>query len=288
MRARLGVGAVHTMGYCVAGTTLAATLAVLARRGQADRVASATFLTTQVDFAQAGDLRVFVDDEQLATIAALANKGVLDGRYLAATFNLLRPNDLIWSYVLRHYLLGEDYPTFDLLAWNGDTTNLPANWHLSYLRELYRDNRLVLPDAMSACGTPLDLGQITTPCYIQAGREDHIAPPESVWRMLGQLGSAPCRFVLAGSGHIAGVVNPPAAGKYQFWTGEQQATDLADFLAKAQETKGSWWPDWRAWLGQQAGAGQSVAAKGKRAPGGRGDKVLGDAPGLYVRRRDPA
>jgi polyhydroxyalkanoate synthase len=207
----------------------------------------------------------------------------MDGRYLAAAFNLLRGQDLIWNYVLHNYLLGEAYPTFDLLYWNGDTTNLPAKWHQAYLRDLYRDNRLVVPDSLSACGTPIDLRVITTPCYIQAGREDHIAPPESVWRFTRQLAHAPYTFVLAGSGHIAGVVNPPAAHKYQFWTGDAAAPTLDAFVAGAQETPGSWWPHWLGWLRERAPG--EVAAKGKRAPGGRGDKALGDAPGTYVRAR---
>jgi polyhydroxyalkanoate synthase len=197
----------------VAGTTLAATLAILARRGEADKVKSATFLTAQVDFERAGDLKLFVDDTQLELIRQASKGGFLDGRYMAATFNLLRGSDLIWNYVVNYYLLGEDYPAFDLLYWNGDVTNLPAKWHASYLRDLYRDNKLVQPDALEADGTPIDLHLVETPAYIQAGREDHIAPPESVWRMTSEL-SGPMRFVLAGSGHIAGVVNPPSARKY--------------------------------------------------------------------------
>jgi len=283
VRARLKVPAVHTIGYCVAGTTLAATLAILARRGEADKVASATFFTAQVDFERAGELKNFIDDQQLATLAALAPEGYVDGRYLAATFNLLRGRDLIWNYVVNNYLLGQDYPAFDLLFWNGDTTNLPAKWHQDYLRDLYRDNLLVRPDAMVACDTPIDLGQIVTPCYIQAGREDHIAPPESVWRMTEHLGRAPHQFVLAGSGHIAGVVNPPAAHKYQYWTCDGAAASLDDFVAQAKETPGSWWPHWLGWL--RGLAGEQVSAKGKRVPGGRGDKVICDAPGDYVRMR---
>ncbi|NBC37145.1 alpha/beta fold hydrolase [Novosphingobium sp. FSY-8] len=282
-RERLKAPSAHTIGYCVAGTTLAATLAVLARRGQADKVASATFFTAQVDFEKAGDLKAFVDDQQLATLSALAPDGYLDGRYLAATFNLLRGTDLIWNYVTNNYLLGREYPAFDLLFWNGDTTNLPAGWHLDYLRNLYRDNLLVQPDALSAGGTPIDLRQITTPCYIQAGKEDHIAPAESVWRFTRLLGQAPHVFLLAGSGHIAGVVNPPAGGKYQYWTNDAAPDTLDAFVAGAKETPGSWWPHWAAWLRGVTPA--EVAAKGKRVPGGRGDKVLGDAPGTYVRMR---
>jgi polyhydroxyalkanoate synthase len=276
------VPAVHTIGYCVAGTTLAATLAILARRNQADKVASATFLTAQVDFERAGDLKLFVDDTQLELIRQASKGGFLDGRYMAATFNLLRGSDLIWNYVVNYYLLGEDYPAFDLLYWNGDVTNLPAKWHESYLRDLYRDNKLVQPDAMSADGTPIDLHLVETPAYIQAGREDHIAPAESVWRLTGQF-SGPMRFVLAGSGHIAGVVNPPAARKYQYWTNEGAADSLESFLNGAEEHPGSWWTDWAAWL--ESIDGTRVKATGKRKPGGRGDTVIEDAPGRYVAMR---
>ncbi|MBC2669965.1 PHA/PHB synthase family protein [Novosphingobium piscinae] len=278
-RARFKVPAVHTIGYCVAGTTLAATLAVLARRGEADRVASATFFTAQVDFELAGELRHFVDDTQLALIEGLARDGVVDGRYLASTFNLLRGQDLIWNYVVNNYLLGEDYRAFDLLHWNSDSTNLPAAWHLDYLRDLYRDNLLVEPDRLAADGTPIDLRRITTPCYIQAGREDHIAPPQSVWRLTRHL-AGPWTFLLAGSGHIAGVVNPPAARKYQYWTNPDARDSYDQFLAGATEHPGSWWPHWIAWL--RGLTPQEVPATGKRVPGGRGDRVIEDAPGRYV------
>jgi polyhydroxyalkanoate synthase len=279
VRARLNVPAVHTMGYCVGGTTLAATLAVLSAVGQAEMVKSATFLATQVDFEQAGALKLFVNDQQIDTIGKLAPDGFLDGRYMAATFNLLRGNDLIWNYVIQNYLLGEDYTPFDLLHWNGDTTNLPAKWHQSYLRDLYRDNRLVVPGSLSAGGIPIDLHRIATPCYIQAGREDHIAPPESVWRMTRQL-SGRWTFMLAGSGHIAGVVNPPAGGKYQYWTNPQPGDTLESFVAGAEEHPGSWWPHWAEWLRDHDQA--EVKATGKRKPGGRGDTVIEDAPGRYV------
>src|SRR5690606_12326913 len=273
VRDRLGVPAVHTIGYCVAGTTLAATLAVLARRGQADKVASATFLTAQVDFERAGDLKVFVDDTQLELIRQASRGGYLDGRYMAATFNLLRGSELIWNTVVNHYLLGEDYPSFDLLHWNGDVTNLPAKWREAYLRDCYRDSELVVPDALAADGTPIDLRRIETPAYVQAGRDDHIAPPDSVLRLLGVL-QGPTRFVLAGSGHIAGVVNPPAANKYGYWTGGP-TENLEAFLAGAEQHPGSWWTDWLAWL-EGLGA-EKVPAAGKRVPGRKGDKVLEDA-----------
>ena len=278
----LDVESVHAIGYCVAGTTLAATLAVLAARGEAAKVASATFFTAQVDFAQAGELNLFVDDEQLKLLQALSPEGFLDGRYMAATFNLLRGRDLIWNYVTNNYLLGQDYAPFDLLHWNGDTTNLPSRWHLSYLTDLYRDNLLVRPGALAVAGTPLDLRTVTTPTYVQAGREDHIAPAESVWKITEHF-AGPIRFVLAGSGHIAGVVNPPAANKYQYWTNDAPVQSLAEFVAGATETKGSWWPDWIDWLRRQDAA--EVPVKGARQPGKGPLKALEDAPGSYVKQR---
>jgi len=283
VRTGLDVPAVHTIGYCVAGTTLAATLALLAARGQADKVASATFFTAQVDFADAGELSLFVDDAQLDLIRQLsADTGYTDGRYMAATFNLLRGRDLIWNYVVSNYLLGEDYKAFDLLHWNGDTTNLPASWHLSYLSDLYRDNKLAQAGALSVEGTPIDLGRVATPTYVQAGREDHIAPPESVWRITEHF-RGPLRFVLAGSGHIAGVVNPPSAGKYQYWTSDSPAATLAEFTAAARETKGSWWPDWIAWL--RPLSGEDVPAAGARVPGEGPLPAIEPAPGRYVAMR---
>lgn len=279
---RLKVPSVHTIGYCVAGTTLAATLAVMARKGIADKVASATFFTAQVDFEDAGDLLHFVDDSQIGMIGALATDGYVDGRYLSAAFNLLRGNELLWNYVENHYLKGEGYPAFDLLHWNGDYTNLPAKWHRDYLRELYRDNRLVVPDALHACGVPIDLRRIETPCFIQAGREDHIAPARSVWKLTRHL-SGPWTFLLAGSGHIAGVVNPPEANKYQYWTNEGPADSLDAFIAGASEHPGSWWSYWKDWLISHGT--KKVAASGKRNPGGKGDKAIEDAPGRYVTTR---
>lgn len=281
-RERFNVPAVHTIGYCVAGTTLAATLAVLARRGQGAKVCSATYFTAQVDFEEAGELRNFIDDAQLALIAGLGKDGCLDGRYLASTFNLLRGRDLIWNYVVNNYLLGQDYSAFDLLHWNSDSANVPAGWHLDYLRDLYRDNLLVEPDRLSADGTPIDLRLIATPCFIQAGREDHIAPPQSVWRLTRHL-AGPWNFVLAGSGHIAGVVNPPAAGKYQYWTNPGVTESYQAFVDTAEAHPGSWWPCWIDWIRSQAP--HEVPAKGRRAPGGRGDKAIEDAPGRYVMQR---
>jgi polyhydroxyalkanoate synthase len=283
IRDLLGVKSVHAIGYCVAGTTLAATLAYLAGKGEADKVASATFFTAQVDFEDAGDLKMFIGDETMKTLEQLtAETGVLDGRVMAATFNLLRGKDLIWNYVVNNYLLGNDPPPFDLLHWNGDVTNLPGEWHRDYLQRLYRENLLVKPGAVSIKGVPIDLTRIETPAYVQAGREDHIAPLKSVWKLTSVL-SGPVRFVLAGSGHIAGVVNPPSAGKYQYWTNDKPAATLDEFVAGATETKGSWWPDWIAWL--KAQATEAVKAEGARVPGKGSLKAIEDAPGRYVRTR---
>ncbi|HEU4968679.1 class I poly(R)-hydroxyalkanoic acid synthase [Sphingomonas sp.] len=282
IRDLLGVKSAHAIGYCVAGTTLAATLAVLAGRGEAEKVKSATFFTAQVDFERAGELRHFVDDEQLKLLEGLAPDGFFDGRYMAATFNLLRGRDLIWNYVVSNYLLGNEYPAFDLLHWNGDTTNLPARWHRAYLTDLYRDNKLAVPKALTVLGVPLDLREVTTPTYVQAGREDHIAPAESVWKITDHF-DGPLRFVLAGSGHIAGVVNPPSTGKYQYWTNDKPADSLEEFVSGATETKGSWWPDWIGWI--EARAPDKVPASGGRVPGEGKLKAIEDAPGSYVRAR---
>jgi polyhydroxyalkanoate synthase len=283
VRKLLGIESVHAIGYCVAGTKLAAALALLDTRGEAAKVASATFLTAQVDFSEAGDLSLFLGDEQMQLIQQLsAEKGYLDGRYMAATFNLLRGRDLIWSYVTNNYLMGEDYPQFDLLHWNGDTTNLPAKWHQAYLGQLYRENKLVQPGGIEIDGTPIDLGRVKTPSYVQAGREDHIAPPQSVWKITHHF-KGPLRFVLAGSGHIAGVVNPPEAQKYQYWTNEKKAASLEDFIAGAAETKGSWWPDWVKWIAERSA--RKVPAKGARIPGKGKLKAIEDAPGSYVKAR---
>ena len=283
VRELLKVDEVHVLGYCVAGTTLAATLALLEARDEADKVASATFLTAQVDFTEAGDLNFFIGDEQLQLIRQLAaDKGYLDGRYMAATFNMLRGRDLIWNYVTNNYLLGEDYVPFDLLFWNSDTTNLPATWHLDYLRDFYRDNKLVQPGGLTVAGVPVNIGKVKTPAYVQAGREDHIAPAASVWKVTHHF-KGPVRFVLAGSGHIAGVINPPDAQKYQYWCNEDKVDTLDQFLAGAKEHKGSWWPDWMGWVERKTD--KMVPAKGARIPGKGKLKAIDDAPGAYVRER---
>ena len=283
VRELLDVPSVNTIGYCVAGTTLAMTLAYLAARGEADKVESATFFTAQVDFTKAGDLHLFIDDMQAKLIEQLGEgSGYLDGRYMAATFNMLRGRDLIWNYVVNNYLMGEEYPAFDLLHWNGDTTNLPAKWHQNYLQDFYRDNKLAEPGGLSVDGEPIDMRTVKTPSYVQAGREDHIAPPESVWKITEHF-TGPLKFVLAGSGHIAGVVNPPEAKKYQYWTNKKKVDTLEEFVAGAKETAGSWWPDWLKWLGGHSG--EKIDAKKARKPGKGKLKAIEDAPGSYVRSR---
>ncbi len=282
VRELLAVPSVHTIGYCVAGTTLAATLAVMAAQGAEDRVKSATFFTAQVDFTRAGELLTFIDDDQIKMIDALVKDGIVDGRYLALTFNLLRGKDLIWNTVVSHYLLGNDYPAFDLLHWNGDVTNLPARWHKAYLCDLYRDNKLIEPGAMSALGVPIDLRKVKTPSYVQAGIDDHIAPAASVWKLRDHF-KGPLTFLLAGSGHIAGVVNPPSSGKYQHWLNDAAVASLEEFKAGATETKGSWWPHWLGWL--KAHGVDEVPAKDARIPGEGRLPAIEDAPGTYVKTR---
>jgi polyhydroxyalkanoate synthase len=257
---------------------------MLAAKGEAAKVKSVTFFTAQVDFEDAGDLKLFLGDDTMASLQQLtAETGVLDGRVMAATFNLLRGRDLIWNYVVNNYLMGNDPPPFDLLHWNGDVTNLPGAWHRDYLMRLYRENLLMKPGAIEIDGVPIDLTRIETPAYIQAGKEDHIAPVKSVWKLMKVL-RGPKRFVLAGSGHIAGVVNPPAAQKYQYWTNEAPApASLEDFQAGATEHKGSWWPDWIEWLRTQAPV--TVKAEGARKPGEGKYPPIEDAPGRYVRTR---
>lgn len=276
-----GAPAVHTIGYCVAGTYLAATLAVLQARGAADKVATATFLTAQVDLSDCGDLGIFVDEAGLDTIARLtADKPYLDGRYMATTFNLLRSNDLIWNYVVNNYLLGKEYFPFDLLYWNSDATNVPAAWHRSYLADIYRDNKLVQPGALTMAGVPIDLSTVHTPVYIQGGKEDHIAPARSAYKLTRQF-QGEVRFVLAGSGHVAGVVNPPVLKKYQHWVRDDLPERYDDFLGGATEVKGSWWPDWSAWVLPRSGP--QVAP---RQPGSHpAHPAIEDAPGRYVKVR---
>ena len=264
------------IGYCVGGTLLAATLGYMAATGD-KRITSATFFATQVDFADPGDLKVFVDAEQLKAVEErMAEHGYLDGAQMANAFNMLRPNDLIWSYYVNNYLKGKEPMPFDLLVWNSDSTRMPAANHKFYLRRCYLQNDLS-NGRMVLSGERLDLKRVTIPVYELATKEDHIAPARSVFTGAKCFGG-PVRYVMSGSGHIAGVVNPPMKPKYQFWSGGPPEGKFEDWVAKAQETPGSWWPDWIAWLAPQA-PGKVPARK----PGDGKLKPLGDAPGDYVR-----
>jgi polyhydroxyalkanoate synthase subunit PhaC len=270
---------VHTAGYCVGGTLLASTLAWLAEKRR-QRVTSATFFAAQVDFTHAGDLLVFVDEDQLSALERdMQASGVLDGGRMAMAFNMLRSNDLIWSYVISNYLKGQPPSSFDLLHWNSDATRMPAANHSFYLHNCYLENRLST-GSMVLDNTLLDLSKVKVPVYNLATREDHIAPAESV--LYGsQFFGGPVKYVLSGSGHIAGVVNPPAGGKYQYWTNDNiKDIKLADWIKGATEHKGSWWPDWLQWL-----EGLDAERVPARAVGSEAMPPIEDAPGSYVRVR---
>jgi polyhydroxyalkanoate synthase len=270
---------VNAIGYCVGGTLMAVTLAWMAARGD-KRIASATFFAAQVDFTHAGDLMVFVDEEQLQTLEKnIAERGYLEGKKMANAFNMLRSNDLIWPYVISNYLKGKQPYPFDLLYWNSDSTRMPAANHMFYLRNCYLDNKLS-KGQMVIDNQQLDLGNITVPVYNLATREDHIAPAKSAF-LGSKFFGGPVKFVLAGSGHIAGVVNPPGKPKYQYWTGDAPLGSLDKWLEKAAEHPGSWWPDWIEWIKLQDGA--TVPA---RKPGSAKYKPIEDAPGSYVKVRD--
>ncbi len=269
----------NILGYCIGGTLVACLLGWLAARGER-RVAAATFLTTMTDFAEPGDLGVFVDEEQLRRLERhMEERGGLDAAYMQTVFSLLRDNDLIWNFVVNNYLLGREPPPFDLLYWNADGTRMPRMMHRFYLRKFYLENRLVEPGGVTLLGEPIDLGKITLPCYFLSTREDHIAPWPSTYRGARRFGG-PVRFVLGRSGHIAGVVNPPIAGKYSYWTHRRPPPEPEDFLARARAHEGSWWPDWAAWLRRRSGS--PVPA---RDPDGGPLRPLEDAPGSYVRER---
>lgn len=272
-----GEKGVNVIGYCLGGTLLASTLAHMAVKRDT-RIRSATFFTTMLDFAEAGELSVFIDEEQLKSLEErMQKRGYLEGREMATTFNMLRANDLIWSFVVQNYLLGQEPFPFDLLYWNDDSTRMPAAMHSFYLRRMYQQNDLVKPGAITLAGVPLDLGKIRTPAYILATREDHIAPWTSAYRAT-QIYQGPVRFVLAASGHIAGVVNPPDSGKYSHWTGEEMPPRPEDWFGNATEMAGSWWPDWQRWI-----TAQDKAQVPARQPGDGALPVLEDAPGSYVK-----
>ena len=271
-----GSAKVNTIGFCIGGSLVATALAYMAAKGD-KRVNAATFFTTQVDFKDAGDLLVYVDDEQVKWIEGrMEDKGYLPGNRMADAFNLLRSNDLIWNYVVNNYMLGKDPAPFDLLYWNSDSTRMPAGVHSFYLRECYMHNKLS-QGQMVFDNVRIDLSKVKIPVYNLAAREDHIAPLPSVFK-LGQYFGGETTLVVSGSGHIAGVVNPPAAQKYQYWTNAKKTAKLEDWLKGAKETPGSWWPHWVDWITSKSG--DKVTAP---VPGEGKFKALCDAPGEYVR-----
>ena len=278
-----GENKVNAVGYCIGGTLLACTLAYMAAKKD-DRIQSATFFTAMVDFEDAGELGVFIDEEQLAILdRKMDEQGYLEGAHMASTFNMMRGNDLIWSFVVNNYLLGKEPVPFDLLYWNSDATRMPAAMHSFYLRQMYLENKLVEPGGITLDGVPLDLRQIKVPSYIISTQDDHIAPWKSTYAAVN-LYNGPVKFVLSASGHIAGVVNPPAAKKYCYWTGSAKKKSPQNpdtWLKAANKHEGSWWPDWDKWAKRHAGKKDVPARK----PGRGKLKALIDAPGEYVKVR---
>ncbi len=268
---------VNAIGYCIGGTLLTTALAHMAAKGE-DRIKSATFFAAQADFSEAGELKVFIDTDQITALEQKMDKagGLLESSEMSNTFNMLRSNDLIWSFVVNNYLLGKEPAPFDLLYWNSDQTNMPKEMHLFYLRECYLNNTLSKGE-MVLGGEKLDLGKIKIPVYLQSSVDDHIAPYRSVYKSTRLLGGD-TRFIIAGSGHIAGVINPPDAKKYQYWTNDDLPDDVEKWRAGATEHPGSWWPHWHKW--HSAKSGKKVPA---RTPGGGKLRVLEDAPGSYVK-----
>ncbi len=277
VRAITGEPDCNVVGYCLGGTLLAITLAWLAARKQEKTIASATFLTTLLDFENSGDLKLFMDDGQLELMdREMAEKGVLEAKNLQKTFSLLRANDLIWSFVVNNYLMGREPFPFDLLYWNDDSTNMPAAMHSFYLRKMYRDNELTKPGGIMMIDTPIDLKKITAPAYFLSTREDHIAPWKATYQGLKLLGSKDISFTLAASGHIAGVVNAPAKNKYCHWTSAKTGENASDWMDSAKQEEGSWWPHWQKWI-ENYGGGKIVPR-----PVGKG---LEPAPGSYVKKK---
>ncbi|MGH8686932.1 MAG: PHA/PHB synthase family protein, partial [Burkholderiales bacterium] len=264
----------NVIGYCLGGTLLGAALAWLAAKGD-DRVAAATFFVSLLDFSQPGELGVFIDEAQVQNLERRMNeRGYLEGSEMASTFNMLRSNDLVWSFVINNYLMGKDPFPFDLLYWNSDSTRMPARMHSFYLRNMYLKNLLGVPGAIELAGEKIDLSKVTVPAYFISTAEDHIAPWKTTYRGSKYLGG-PVRFVLGGSGHIAGIVNPPAAKKYQYWTNDALPAAADDWLKTATAHPGSWWDDWQRWM-QERNGDDKVPARVPTHP-------LEDAPGSYVK-----
>jgi polyhydroxyalkanoate synthase subunit PhaC len=276
-----GSDKVNALGFCVGGTLLGAALAVLAVKKQ-DLVESVTLLATMLDFSEVGQIGLFVDEPSVAAReATIGERGILPGSELAFIFSSLRANDLVWSYVVNNYLMGEQPAAFDLLYWNSDSTNLPGPMYCYYLRNTYLENKLGKAGALVNCGVPVDLAKVELPAYVLATREDHIVPWRSAYRSLRLLGGNDKTFVLGASGHIAGVINPAAKNRRSHWTGTPHPAEPEEWLSHAREEKGSWWPSWSEWLARHAG-GKRAAPK---APGNAKYKALEPAPGRYVKQR---
>lgn len=275
-----GESEMNAVGYCIGGTLLSCTLGWLAAQGD-ERIASATLFTSLLDFTDVGELSVFIDEEQIQLMERhMEELGYLEGTHLANAFNLLQARDLIWGFGVSNYLLGKTPPAFDLLYWNSDSTRMPRRMHSFYLRNMYLENRLREPGGITLAGEPIDLGKVRLPVYVLAAQKDHIAPWTSCYRSAKLLGGRRVRFVLGESGHIAGVMNPAASGKYGYWTNDRRPADPEKWLEGASYHEGSWWPHWREWLSQHS-AGQVAA----RAPGDRELDIIEPAPGSYVRVR---
>jgi len=272
---------INVAGYCLGGTLLMSTLAYMAAKKD-KRIASATFFTALIDFSQPGELGIFLDESAVAGVEKrMAENGFLEGSEMAGTFNMLRANDLIWSFVVNNYLMGKDPFPFDLLYWNSDSTRMPATMHSFYLRNMYLGNKLREPGGIELAGVKIDISKVKTPCYFISTIEDHIAPWKSTY-MGAQLPSGPVKFVLGGSGHIAGIVNPPVANKYGYWTNAELPDAAEAFLEGATHNPGSWWTDWQQWVTSQTNGDKKVPA---RKPGAGGLKAIEDAPGTYVKFR---
>ena len=268
---------VNAIGYCLGGTLLGCTLAWMAANGDA-RIASATFFASLLDFSGAGELEVFLDEQQVANLEKrMERRGYLEGSEMATTFNMLRSNDLIWSFVINNYLMGRDAFPFDLLYWNSDSTRMPYRMHSYYLRNMYLKNALREPGGITLLGTPIDLSRVKVPAYFVSTIEDHIAPWKATYKG-ARLLSGPVRFILGGSGHIAGVINPPADNKYGYFTGRKPGADPEAWLEAATRHDGSWWNDWKSWIEKLEGEERVRARK----PGDGKLDVLEDAPGSYV------
>jgi polyhydroxyalkanoate synthase len=267
---------INAVGYCLGGTLLATTLAYLEAKGKANPFSSTTFLTTLLDFEQAGELKLFLGNEQIETISkAMEKSGMFEARQLQQTFKLLRSNDLIWSFVVNNYLMGKEPFPFDLLYWNDDSTNMPAAMQKFYLENMYRDNKLAQKNGIEIDGVKIDLSQIKIPAYFLSTREDHIAPWQGTYAGTHLTSSGDKTFTLAASGHIAGVVNPPAKGKYCYWTNNNLPINPNEWLDNATESDGSWWPHWQEWLAPRSG---------KRIPARQIGKSIEAAPGSYVKK----